>query len=598
VCAASSSRLVSKAWQLLGLGLAAEALGFAELQSVRCVPCNRQQSDPQKATVTLNAEEIDDRDGVPNRRRREILAEELSEPGSLPFAKTTRIFNQFSDGRGILHMTMELIDSASASDPVAASPSDIVMLDAAALTSAIRTRDISCIEVMNAYLDHIEKVNPRVNAIVALEERACLLSQSKERDAQLARGEWLGPVHGFPHAVKDLFPVKGIPMTMGSPILKNFVPSTDSVMVERLRKAGAIIIGKTNSPEFGLGSNTYNPVYGVTRNAYDQSRSAGGSSGGAAVALALRMLPVADGSDFGGSLRNPAGWNNVFGFRTSYGLVPDDGRDAWLPSMGVLGPMARNVPDLAMLLALQAGYDARAPLSMEVSRAQLEGRLERDFKDTRIAWVGDFKGRIPYESGVLELCQVALKNLEAIGCIVEEAQPDFPIDDVWSAWLHLRAWQTGARLLAYYNDPAKRALLKPEAIFEVESGLKLSAFDITAASAVRTAWYHAVRRFFETYDYFIAPTAQLFPFDAGLDWPKDIAGQRMQTYHEWMKGMLPITMAGCPALASPAGFNDQGLPMGIQIVAPNHGERSCLELAYAYDLATNWVSRRPPPLLA
>jgi amidase len=495
-------------------------------------------------------------------------------------------------------MTRESIHSDLSPDPGSQPPPDIVMLDGSELCEAIYSRQVSCIEVMNAYLDHIEAVNPRVNAIVALQDRALLLSKSQERDAQLARGEWLGPLHGFPFAVKDLIPVEGIPMTMGSPILKNFIPSADSVMVERLRTAGAIFIGKTNTPEFGLGSNTYNPVYGVTRNAYDQTRSAGGSSGGAAVALALRMLPIADGSDSGGSLRNPAGWNNVFGFRTSYGLVPADGRDVWLPSMAVLGPMARNVPDLAMLLAVQAGYDARVPLSMDASNAHFHGQLERDFKKTRIAWVGDFKGHIPYEPGVLEVCQAALKNFETIGCVVDEAQPDFPIDDVWRAWLRLRAWQTGGALLAYYNDPAKRALLKPEATFEVESGLKLSAFDITAASAVRTGWYHAVRRFFETYDYFIAPTAQSFPFDAELDWPKEIARQKMQTYHEWMKGVLPITMAGCPALAAPAGFNEQGLAMGIQIVAPNHGERSCLELAYAYDLATNWVTRRPPPLVA
>jgi amidase len=495
-------------------------------------------------------------------------------------------------------MTRESIHSDLSPVPGSALSSDIVMLDGAALSEAIHSRQVSCVEVMNAYLDHIEDVNPRVNAIVALQDRALLLSNSLKRDAQLARGEWLGPLHGFPFAVKDLIPVEEIPMTMGSPILKNFVPLADSVMVKRLRMGGAIFIGKTNTPEFGLGSNTYNPVYGITRNAYDQTRSAGGSSGGAAVAVALRMLPVADGSDFAGSLRNPAGWNNVFALRTSYGLVPADGRDVWLPSMGVLGPMARTVPDLAMLLAAQAGYDVRVPLSMDVSGAQFQGPLERNFKNTRIAWVGDFKGRIPYEPGILELCQAALKNFEAIGCVVDEAYPDFSINDVWSAWLRLRAWQTGGALLSYYNDPTKRALLKPEATFEVESGLKLSAFDITAASAVRTEWYHAVRRFFETYDYFIAPTAQLFPFDAELDWPKEIAGQRMKTYHEWMKGVLPITMAGCPALAAPAGFNERGLPIGIQIAAPNHGERSCLELAYAYDLATNWVTKRPPPLVA
>jgi amidase len=475
--------------------------------------------------------------------------------------------------------------------------SDIVMMDAVTLAGAIRSRQVSCAEVMTAYLDHIETFNPKVNAIVALQDRAGLLAQARERDGQLARGAAVGPLHGFPLAVKDLVPVKGIAMTQGSPIFKDFMPPADSVMVERLRKAGAIMIGKTNTPEFGLGSHTYNPVYGVTRNPYDLTRSAGGSSGGAAVALALRMLPVADGTDYGGSLRNPAGWNNVFGFRTSFGRVPADGRDAFVPSMGVAGPMARNVADLALLLSVQAGYDARAPLSMPGDGAIFAGPPETELKGKRIAWVGDFAGYVPYEAGVLEVCEAALKTFEAIGCVVEEAQPDYPIDAVWRAFVRLRAWQTGGTLLALYNDPAKRALMKPEAIYEVESGLKLSAFDITAAATVRSEWYHAVRRFFERYDYFIVPTAQLFPFDIDMHWPQQIAGRKMETYHEWMKGVLPVTMAGCPALAVPAGFGDHGLPIGIQIVGPNHADLACLQLAHAYDAATDWVSRRPPPLL-
>jgi amidase len=249
------------------------------------------------------------------------------------------------------------VPSGPQSAAASVSASDIVMMEAVALGSAIHSRQVSCVEVMTAYLDHIERLNPKVNAIVALLDRAGLLAQARERDAQLARGESMGPFHGFPYAVKDLQPVKGIRSTSGSPIFKDFFPAADSLMVERLRKAGVVIIGKTNTPEFGLGSHTYNPVYGITRNACDQSRSAGGSSGGAAVSLALRMLPVADGTDYGGSLRNPAGWNNVFGFRTSIGRVPVDGRDVWLPSIGVLGPMARNVTDLAMLLSVQAGFD-------------------------------------------------------------------------------------------------------------------------------------------------------------------------------------------------------------------------------------------------
>ena len=474
---------------------------------------------------------------------------------------------------------------------------DIVLMDASVLSKAIHSRKVSCVEVMNAYLDHIERINPKVNAIVALQEREDLASQARERDAQLARGHSMGPLHGFPHAVKDLQAVKGIRMTLGSPILKDFVPAADGLMVERLRGAGALFIGKTNTPEFGLGSHTYNTVYGATRNAYDPTRSAGGSSGGAAVSLALRMQPVADGSDYGGSLRNPAGWNGVFGFRTSIGRVPNDAHDAWLPSMGVAGPMARNVTDLAMLLAVQAGFDARVPLSLDGDGTLFQRRLESSIKGKRIAWGADFKGHAPGEAGVLEVCRQAAQTLESLGCIVEEAAPDFDFDALWQATIRLRGWQQGAAIQAYYNDPVKRALLKPEAVYEVETGMRQSARDITAASVVRTDWSQTVRKFLERYDFLVLPTAQVFPFDINQHWPQEIAGQKMQTYHEWMKGTLLVTMSGCPALAAPAGFSDTGLPIGIQFIAPNRQEFSCLQLAYAYESALGPRNRQMPPLL-
>jgi amidase len=499
---------------------------------------------------------------------------------------------------GLTSAAAMIAASQSGAKPAAApTGGDIVLMDATALGSNIHSRQISCVEVMTAYLDHIDRINPKVNAIVALQERAGLLTQARQRDAQLARGVTMGPLHGFPHAVKDLQPVSGICTTQGSPILKDFVPSADSLMVERLRKAGAVFIGKTNVPEFGLGSHTYNPVYGLTRNAYDQTRTAGGSSGGAAVSLALRMLPVADGSDYGGSLRNPAGWNNVFGFRTSIGCVPYDGRDAWLPTMSVLGPMARTVTDLSMLLSVQAGFDARAPLSMDGAGTRFQRRWEQDLKGKRIAWCADFNGAVPHDAEVLDVCRRALKTLETLGCIVEEAVPEYPVEAVWDSAVRLRAWQQGGSLLAYYQDPAKRALLKPEAIYEVETGLKLSAYDISAASVVRTEWFQAVRRFFGRYDYIVTPTAQLLPFDAAIHWPREVAGRTMNTYHEWMKGALMITMSGCPALAAPAGFSKQGLPIGIQIVAANRCEFDCLQLAYGYEQATNWTTANLPALL-
>jgi amidase len=471
------------------------------------------------------------------------------------------------------------------------------MMDAAGLGRAIASRTLSCAEVMTAFLDHIEAVNPKVNAIVALRDRGALMGEARAADEKVRRGAAIGPLHGFPHAVKDLAWVKGIRSTSGSPILKDFVPVEDTLFVERLRAAGAIFVGKTNTPEFGKGSHTYNPVHGVTGNAYDPTRSAGGSSGGAAVALALRMVPLADGSDYGGSLRNPAGWNNVFGFRTSFGVVPSPGPEVWSPTMGVVGPMARGVADLALLLSVQAGYDARAPLSVAGDGTRFLAPLEADFAGKRIAWLGDFNGFTPCEPGVLKVCRAALAVFEQLGCVVEEAVPDYPLEPVWRALLQLRAWHAGSGLVDYYDDPAKRALMKPEVVFEIESGLRLSAYDVARAGAVRSEWSAAVRRLFDRYDYLIAPTAQVFPFPVEEPWPRRIAGQEMATYHEWMKAAFLVTMSGCPALAVPAGFGPRGLPMGVQIVAPAREDMACLRLAFAYDAATRWPSRRLPPLL-
>ena len=493
-----------------------------------------------------------------------------------------------------------VVATLAGGESLAAQPglaSQIVMMDANPLAEAIRKRDVSCVEVMRAYLDHIDAVNPSFNALVALQDRDGLMDQARRQDQQVAETGILGPLHGFPIAPKDLQPVKGIRSTSGSPLLKDFIPTQDSLVIARMRKAGAIFIGKTNTPEFGLGSHTYNPVYGATRNAYDPSKSAGGSSGGAAVSLALRMLPVADGSDYGGSLRNPAGWNNVYGFRTSYGVVPMAGEDVWNPTMGVAGPMARTVPDLVRLLSAQAGYSPHAPFSVAGGPEAYLEPLKADLKGKRVAWLGDFNGFTPYEPGVLEVCARALKDFESLGCVIEPASVAFPLESVWDAFIRLRAWQQGGAIARFYQDPVKRALLKPEAIWEIETGLKLSAFDITAASTVRTAWFNAFSRLFDKYDYVVLPTAQVFPFDVTQHWPREIAGVGMSTYHEWMKAVCLITMTGCPSLAAPAGFSEAGQPMGLQIVGPIHRELDCLKLAFAYDQATNWSSRAKPPAL-
>jgi amidase len=475
--------------------------------------------------------------------------------------------------------------------------SDIVMMDARGLATAIASRKLSCAEVMAAYLDHIGRLNPQVNAIIALQAREGLLAQAREKDEQVARGEILGPLHGLPHAVKDILAVKGLPMTFGSPIFKDFVPAADAIPVERMRAAGAIFIGKTNTPEFGLGSHTVNSLHGATRNAYDLTKSAGGSSGGAAVALALRMLPLADGTDYGGSLRNPAGWNNVLGFRTSAGLVPVAGEDVWAPSISVAGPMARTVSDLALLLSVQAGYDPRAPQSLPGTGARFLSPLDGDFKGARIGWLGDLNGWAPYEPGLLALCETALKTFEALGARVEAAMPDSAPEAAWKAFIKIRQWQQGPSFQLHYNHPARRALLKPEAVWEVEESMKLSPFDVANASAARTRWTNAVQQLFGDHDFLVMPTAQVFAFDIAEDWPHQIAGQAMQTYHEWMKAVCLVSLTGCPSLAVPAGFGASGQAMGLQIIAPIHHEMDCLKLAHAYEQAKNWTADVLPPLL-
>jgi amidase len=479
-----------------------------------------------------------------------------------------------------------------------AETNDITEIGAAALAAAIRARKISAREAMTACLDRIEAVNPAINAVISMPPRELLMAAAAAADERQARGATLGVLHGLPHAVKDLQPVKGLRFTQGSPIYRDRIAAADGLMAERLRNAGVIFVGKTNTPEFGLGSHTFNPVFGATHNPYDRTRSAGGSSGGAAAALAARMLPLADGSDYAGSLRNPAGWNNVFGFRTGYGVVPATGPEVWLTGMGVQGPMARSVEDLALLLSVQAGYDARSPLSLPGDGAVYRRGLDAPVKGRRIGWLGDFGGAVPHEPEVLEVCRAALRPFEVLGCVVEEAKLDAAVEPAWQAMIKLRAWQQGGPILANYRDPAERALLKPEAIWEVETGLALSAFDMTAASTARTTWSMAVGRLFDRFDYLVLPSSQLFPFPVEERWPKMIAGHTMRTYHEWMMAALLMTLSGNPALAVPAGFGAAGLPIGLQIVGPNRGEVSCLQLAKAYEAATGWAQKRPPALKA
>jgi amidase len=481
--------------------------------------------------------------------------------------------------------------------PTAKMP-ELLGMDAVALSKRIKGKEVSCREVMDAFLNHIDRINPIVNAIVSLQDRETLLRQSDERDAQLARGEYLGWLHGFPQAVKDLTATKGILTTQGSPLLKNFVPQADAFLVERMKKSGAIIIGKTNTPEFGLGSQTYNNLFGTTFNAYDQKKTAGGSSGGAAVSVALRMQAVADGTDFFGSLRNPPAFNNVFGLRPSYGRVSaGPAEEIFVGQLSVSGPIGRTVSDVALLLLVMAGHDSKNPHSIEQDPGAFLEPLKRDFDGTRIAWLGNFGGYLAMEPGVLDLCQDSFKAFESVGCKIEEAQPDFPPEKRWATFVTLRHWLTAGNLGDFYDDAAQREQLKPEAQWEVEGGLRLSAMDAYKASANRSSFYQVINRMFKTYDYLLLPTAQVFPFDADVHWPQEINGKKMDTYHRWMEVCLFATLIGCPAINVPVGFNKDGLPMGMQIMGRNHADRAVLQLAYSYEQATQWVSKHPPPLL-
>ena len=471
-------------------------------------------------------------------------------------------------------------------------------MSALALSKAIHNKQVSCREVMQAYLKQIETYNPASNAIVSLAPQDALLAQADERDAQLGRGQSMGWMHGLPQAVKDLLDVQGFRTSHGSPLTPLTPASKDSLMAARMRAAGCIMIGKTNTPEFGLGSHTFNEVFGATRNAWDPSKTAGGSSGGAAVALAQRMLPVADGSDFMGSLRNPAGWNHVFGMRPSQGRVPRPSLpDVFIAQLGTEGPMARSVSDMAMLLSTQAGYDARAPLSIQESGAAFAQSLDASMNGKRVGWLGNLNGYLPMESGVLEVCQDALKVLETTGCSVDTTHLGMQPEEIWDAWLVWRKALAGASTGAYAHLPNWREKVKPEAQWEYDQSLDLTGTQLMKASAARTRYYQSMIDLFESFDVLAIPTAQVWPFDIKERWPQNIAGRSMDTYHRWMEVVIYPTFAGLPAISVPAGFNAQGLPMGLQLIGKPKGDFELLQVAHAYAMATqDLIQKRPPGL--
>jgi len=454
------------------------------------------------------------------------------------------------------------------------------------LAASIRRRDLGVVEVVEAFLGRIAEVNPSVNAIVTL--RADEARETAKRLDEHCNDRSDKPLYGLPIGIKDLVLTKGVRTTFGSPIYQNFVPDTDELLVERVKQAGAIVIGKTNTPEFGAGSNTFNAVFGETRNPYDLTKTCGGSSGGAAVALACGMLPLADGNDLGGSLRNPAAFCNVVGFRPTPGRVPIWPKQLSSDQLGVAGPMARTVEDLRLLLSVIAGPDPRVPISIPDPGSIFARPLAADFDEIRLAWSPDL-GRYDVESEIITLLETQLPIFESLGCKVDRSGPD--LADVDEVFQTLRAWMFATK----FGDDYRRhpELIKDTVIWNIERGLELTIDDITAAEIKRTALIGRISSFFERYDYLICPTTQVLPFPVEQEWVDTINGKKMHTYLDWMGVCYAITVTGCPAISMPAGFSATGLPVGIQIVGPRWKDFEVLQLAHAFETATAFWRRRP-----
>jgi len=465
---------------------------------------------------------------------------------------------------------------------------ELCFKDAVDLSRMIRAREVSASEVMTAFLSQIERVNPKVNAVCSFIGEEAALNAAKKADDKLAKGEPVGPLHGLPHAVKDLALTDGIRTTFGSRIYKDFIPGEDALFVERLKQAGAIIIGKTNTPEFGAGSQTFNEVFGATRNPYDLSKACGGSSGGAAVGLACGMLPLADGSDLGGSLRNPASFCNVVGFRPSPGRVPSHPVALAWNTLSVEGPMARTVQDVALLLSVIAGPDDRSPISINEPGSTFLRPLQRDFKGARIAWSRNL-GRYPTQPVVNEVCDRSQSVFAELGCQVDDGQPDF--NDADEIFQTLRAWsfaQTkGDDFIRH------RSLMKDTVIWNIEQGLKLSGADVARAEAKRTQLYHRVREFMGRYEFLILPVSQVAPFPVETPWVREVNGVKMETYIDWMATCYAITLTGLPAISVPCGFTGDGLPIGLQIVGRRQRDFDVLQLAFTFQQATQYGGIRP-----
>ena len=460
---------------------------------------------------------------------------------------------------------------------------------ASTLLAAQSQGNLSAEELMAQTLERIAHVNPQVNAIVDLADSNSLLEAARTADRVPAEDR--GLLHGLPLAIKDLANVKGFRNTEGSLIHADRVVDQDELMVARLRKEGAIFIGKTNVPEFGLGSHTFNPVHGATLNPYSNEHTCGGSSGGAAVALATGMLALADGSDMMGSLRNPAAWNNVYGFRPSIGRVPKEpAGDQYLHQLSTLGPMARSPSDIALMLEVMSGPDPRHPFGLADERFTPLKRM--DLSHMRVGWISDWGGAYEVEKGLLEVSESTCAVLAELGAVVDPLVPDFPMERIWESWIALRSFSVAMGLRGLQVD---RNLMKDSALWELDRGLSMSALDVQEASEARSEWFRAAIELFQRYDLLVMPTTQVWPFPVEQPYPISINGCSMDTYHRWMEVVVPVSLLGLPSLAVPSGFGAGGLPTGVQLIGAPGTDRFVLEVGEAYHHATHWPQRMPPP---
>jgi amidase len=466
-------------------------------------------------------------------------------------------------------------------------PNDEVFLPLGELIRRVRARELSSREAVAAHLDQIARVNPKVNAIVTLVAEQALANADRA-DHALARGDDVGPLHGIPVAHKDLTPTKGIRTTYGSLVFRDFVPDEDALIVERLSKAGAITIGKTNTPEFGAGSQTFNDVFGETLNPYDTTKTCGGSSGGAAVALACGMVPLAGGSDMGGSLRNPASFCNVVGLRPSPGRVPVWPAKSGWATLNVQGPMARTVQDAALMLSVLAGPDPRSPISINEPGSGFSNSLDRDFRGVVVAWSRDLGG-LPVEPGVSAVIEAQRSVFASLGCEIVQGEPDF--SDADEVFQTLRAW-TFEYLWGHLLDGHQHEM-KDTVVWNIERGRQLSGPDVGRAEVLRTALFHRVRTFMEAHEFLVCPVSQALPFPVEQRYVEEINGVKMDTYIDWMKSCYYMTVAGLPAISVPCGFTPEGLPVGVQIVGRYRDELGVLQLAHAFEQATGFWKRRP-----